>query len=177
MTCGTNSLMSVFLSHAKTTAMAAMAASLTCALVSHISPESTGTTSVRLRPICLGAFVARVESSSARSRLTCHLPSPSSRIAGRTEPTPSVESALTSALAVSSASVDTGFILSAAAARISFRSATRNGSATVAEVSTILRIAQSAPARLLVAVFPAFDSSALSWVITAPTFCADTPER
>ena len=176
MTCGTNSLMSVFLSHAKTTAMAVVAAALTCALVSHISPDSTGTTSVSWRPICAGAFSAMVASSSARSRLTCHLPSPSDRIAGKTAPTPCVESALTSALAVRSASVDTGFILSAAAARMSARSATRNGSATVAQVSVILRMAQSAPARLLVAVFPTFASSALSLVITASTFCASAPE-
>mmetsp|Transcript_15670 Transcript_15670/g.31652 ORF Transcript_15670/g.31652 Transcript_15670/m.31652 type:complete len:256 (-) Transcript_15670:261-1028(-) len=124
ITNGTNSLMSVFLSHAKAAAIAAEAASFTCALVSHISPESTGTTFSRQRDICFGALVARVESSSARSKLTCHLPSPSARMAGRTEPSASGESPLTSALAARSASTLTGFILSATAAMTSDRSAT-----------------------------------------------------
>mmetsp|Transcript_28753 Transcript_28753/g.62976 ORF Transcript_28753/g.62976 Transcript_28753/m.62976 type:complete len:326 (+) Transcript_28753:2515-3492(+) len=171
---GTNPLMSLLSITPQTSVIAAVAASLTWSLVSHIRLERTGTMSLRRKFICAGKSFARSESSSARSRFDCHLPSASARTKGSTKSTPCGERLLISAFAVASASKDTGLALSAAHSMKEGSIGATYGSKDAAFFKMMWRRAANAPARLFALVFPLSAISAAS-ATKRPSFFAVAP--
>mmetsp|Transcript_37447 Transcript_37447/g.123520 ORF Transcript_37447/g.123520 Transcript_37447/m.123520 type:complete len:345 (+) Transcript_37447:755-1789(+) len=119
MISGMKPVMSLLVTVVHASRIASVAASLTCGLVSHMSPLRTGMTSVRWRAICFGCFLERLPSIWARPRLPCHLPSHSASTIGMTKRSAFGDSVSPRVVTTSFAASCTGFILSESASMTS----------------------------------------------------------
>mmetsp|Transcript_44855 Transcript_44855/g.124383 ORF Transcript_44855/g.124383 Transcript_44855/m.124383 type:complete len:281 (-) Transcript_44855:26-868(-) len=167
---GTKPLTSRLSMVSQTSFIALVAASFTCGLTSHISPATHGIIVVRPSWICAGCLDASSENSSQRTRLDCHLFSPSSRMAGRMKETPLAVITPARALQSLSASIETGLALSAAASIAAKRNGATNGSAADPALARSTRRPQSTPARLFAFFLSLSASSALSLAKTSLFF-------